>query len=97
MAEAAGDSVSPRAGARLSRATPNLVWAFAIIAGLFGLWAGAIRLFNIPDYVIPTPSATLATIIAQWPVILGHVWYTAKVAAAGLSPGARSTRRRRRP
>jgi NitT/TauT family transport system permease protein len=84
MAEATGTSVSPRANARLGRAAPNLVWALAIMAGLFGLWAGAIRLFTIPDYVIPTPSATLATIIARWPMILGHVWYTAKVAAVGL-------------
>ena len=84
MVETAPRPASAGFAARPRRAAPTLIWAFVIIAGLFALWAGAIRVFHIPDYVIPTPSATLATIIARWPAILGNVWYTAKVAASGL-------------
>jgi NitT/TauT family transport system permease protein len=84
MAEASPRSAAAGFAVRPGRAGPTLVWAFVIVAGLFALWAGAIRLFDIPDYVIPTPSATLATIAARWPALLGHVWYTAKVAAVGL-------------
>jgi NitT/TauT family transport system permease protein len=69
---------------RPGRALPTLIWALVIIAGLFVLWAGAIRAFHIPDYVIPRPSTTLATIVARWPIILGNAWYTAQVAAVGL-------------
>ncbi len=84
MAEAAPRSPAAGFAVRPGRAGPLLMWAVFIVAALFGLWAGAIRVFEIPDYVIPTPSATLATIVARWPTILGNAWYTAKVAAVGL-------------
>jgi len=73
------------AAPRRQSAAPSLLWGFVIIAGVFALWSGAIRVFAIPDYIVPTPSATLRTMLIKWNMLLGHVWYTTKVAVVGLA------------
>jgi NitT/TauT family transport system permease protein len=77
-------SAAPASAHAFGRGLTAVLYPAAAIAVLFGLWAGAIALFAIPDYVMPTPWATLQTIGARWPQILGHAGFTVRVAAAGL-------------
>jgi ABC-type nitrate/sulfonate/bicarbonate transport system permease component len=84
MADAATQSAAAGEDADPGGAAPSLFWGFAIIVGVFALWSAAIHVFRIPDYVVPTPGATLQTAVAKWPMLLGHVWYTTRVAAVGL-------------
>ncbi len=42
-------------------------WAYT--AALFLLWEGAVRLFGLPQYILPAPTVILASIIEFWPAI----------------------------
>ena len=52
--------------------------------GLILLWEGAVRLFALPSFLLPAPSAILqalfATPLSVW---LGHIWATLRVALMG--------------
>ena len=63
----------------LNRYAPPLAFI-----GLVLLWEGAVRLFKIPSFLLPAPSAIiqalLATPLSVW---LGHIWATLRVALMG--------------
>ena len=41
------------------------------------LWDVACRLFEIPSFLLPAPSAILASFFGlSWSVWLGHIWAT---------------------
>lgn len=42
-------------------------WLYTI--GLFAIWELAVRLFALPQYILPAPSAILASIVEFWPAI----------------------------
>ncbi|MSP50743.1 MAG: ABC transporter permease [Alphaproteobacteria bacterium] len=39
-------------------------------------WEAAVRLFGVPDYLLPTPTAILAELAKRWPRILANAWVT---------------------
>jgi len=41
----------------------------AVLAAGIALWEAVVRLNQIPPYVLPGPSAVLATLISDWPVL----------------------------
>jgi ABC-type nitrate/sulfonate/bicarbonate transport system permease component len=84
MAEIAGAIELSRRDPGFVGGLAALVYTLIVIAVCFGLWAGSIAVFDIPDYVMPTPWATLETMGAQRGAILGHVWFTVRVAVGGL-------------
>jgi NitT/TauT family transport system permease protein len=45
-----------------------LLPAIVLAAGI-ALWEGVVRLYAIPPYVLPGPSAVFATLIGDWPVL----------------------------
>jgi NitT/TauT family transport system permease protein len=45
-----------------------LLPAIVLAAGV-ALWEGVVRLYAIPPYVLPGPSAVFATLIGDWPVL----------------------------
>jgi NitT/TauT family transport system permease protein len=52
--------------------------------GLILLWEGAVRLFKIPSFLLPAPSAILQALLATpLSVWLGHIWATLRVALMG--------------
>jgi NitT/TauT family transport system permease protein len=52
--------------------------------GLLIVWEAACRLFAIPVFLVPSPSAIVASFSGlSWQVWLGHVWATFSVALAG--------------
>lgn len=57
----------------MSAAAKRLDWVtvapWAYTAGLFIVWEGAVRLFGLPQYILPAPTVILASIIEFWPAI----------------------------
>lgn len=52
--------------------------------GLVVLWEAGCHLFDIKSFLLPAPTAILASFTGlSWSVWLGHVWATLSVAAAG--------------
>jgi NitT/TauT family transport system permease protein len=62
---------------------------FIAIVGLLLLWEGVTRLFAIPSFLLPAPSAILTAGLAVPPGIwLGHIWATLRVALMGFGLAA---------
>jgi len=56
----------------------------ATFVGLIFAWEAVTRLFSIPSFLLPAPSAILASALdLPWTVWLGHLWATLRVALAG--------------
>ena len=61
----------------------TLVWslgrkygsAVALILILLVLWQAAIRLFNVPDYLLPAPTAIVSA-LGDWSILGGATWVT---------------------
>lgn len=63
----------------LDRFAPPLAFVALIL-----VWEGAVRLFAIPSFLLPAPSAILQALVATpLSVWLGHVWATLRVALMG--------------
>jgi NitT/TauT family transport system permease protein len=66
-------------GQLLDRYAPPLAFA-----GLILLWEGAVRLFAVPSFLLPAPSAIAQALVATpFGVWMGHVWATLRVALMG--------------
>lgn len=49
----------------------------ALVGGLFlAIWEGAVRLWNVPAFVLPPPSAIAGALIADAPLLFGSLWLT---------------------
>lgn len=53
--------------------------------GMFVLWELACRLFSIPEFVLPAPSAAVAALIEYWPAIWQNAFYTFWVTLLGFA------------
>src|ERR1051325_5636452 len=51
------------------------------------LWEETIRLFDVPVYVVPKPSAAFATLFAEWRLILYYGWVTSVEILLGFIAG----------
>ncbi|WP_430868656.1 ABC transporter permease [Demequina aurantiaca] len=60
----------------------------ATVAFLIGGWEAAVRLGDLPAFVLPSPSQVVAAGVAQAPVLGQHVATTATEAVLGLALGA---------
>jgi len=65
---------------RIRRALPATV-AFVL---LLVAWEAACRIFHVPDYLVPSPSAIVAVIVKTWTPIIDNSAVTLLEAAAGL-------------
>ncbi len=76
----AGNALTQLAWARLlDRYAPPLAFV-----GLILVWEGAVRLFKVPSFLLPAPSAIVTALLATpLPVWAGHVWATLRVALMG--------------
>jgi NitT/TauT family transport system permease protein len=50
---------------------PLLVFIAAL-----GLWEAAVRIHNIPHYVLPAPSLIARTLVDDWAILSGALWVT---------------------
>jgi NitT/TauT family transport system permease protein len=79
MAAAAGPTWSRRVLAQLDRHAPVLAAVVLLL-----VWEGAARLFEIPSFLLPTPSAIVrAAFNIPALVWLGHIWATLQVVLMG--------------
>src|SRR5262249_48928727 len=66
-------------GAWMTRQGPVL----AIFAAIFAVWELAVRLFHVPDFVLPSPSLIVDKIIGSWWLVLTNGLITAQEVALG--------------
>lgn len=64
---------------KLNQAAPVLV-----IAGLLLIWEAVVRIFEIPLYVLPAPSAMIATFFMEFPILISHAGVTVMEALVGM-------------
>ncbi|WP_315838503.1 ABC transporter permease [Bradyrhizobium prioriisuperbiae] len=63
----------------LDRCAPPLAFV-----GLLLVWEGGVRIFAVPSFLLPAPSAIVTALLATpLPVWAGHVWATLRVALMG--------------
>jgi NitT/TauT family transport system permease protein len=67
---------TPRA---LRFAAPTIAAALALLA-----WEGAVRLFDIPPYLLPGPWLVLRTLVENFGSLLPSWWFTVKITFAAL-------------
>ena len=82
-----GQAAAPRPARKRRRdlaALGGVVWP--VLSGIAGLalWEGLVRGFKVPPYILPPPSAVLATIAAQWAYLLAQLAHTLAAAVIGL-------------
>jgi len=58
-------------------------WLFTI--GLFVLWEGAVRLFNIPVFFLPPPSAVAEAFVQFWGPLARNSWITLETTLIGFA------------
>jgi ABC-type nitrate/sulfonate/bicarbonate transport system permease component len=64
--------VRPRSTNRLGDWSANLIAPTLSVLAALVVWWGIVRIFEIPDYLLPAPQAVAARIIKEWPVLVKH-------------------------
>lgn len=80
---AAGQTSSPGAHRRGFLSDPglrervlNVLMPLGAIVTFLAIWAAAVSLFRIPDYLLPAPQVVFFRIIEDWPILLKNSWST---------------------
>ena len=60
--------------------------ACAVVA-LLAVWQGACSLGLVPNFMLPRPVQVVAALVADFPLLLSHMWTTLSEAALGLAIG----------
>jgi len=60
---------APTIAERGARGALRIVLPVVVAACGTGLWEAVVRVYDIPPYVLPAPSAIVATLIADWDVL----------------------------
>ena len=88
---AKGSAAAPAAPARRKRwageRAANLALPVLATVVVLALWAAAVRIFEIPDYLLPAPQAVAARIVKEWPVLWKHGTYTLMSVLTGFAAG----------
>ncbi len=66
MSEATMAAAGRPAPSRFWRGVGNLMPALLLSAAILIVWEAAIRLFNVPAFVLPAPTAIVASLVANW-------------------------------
>jgi NitT/TauT family transport system permease protein len=54
-----------------------------LIIALVAFWEAAVRLFNVPNFLLPAPSEIISLSIRDWPLLQMHTLVTLKVIVTG--------------
>ena len=87
------DAVQATAPARLAKGftlvegPPRIALGVTTFLVVLVLWELVIRLFNVPEYIIPRPTIVLATLAAEWRLILDYTRVTSIEIALGFLAG----------
>jgi len=61
---------------KLSEQAAKFIAPTLAVLGAIVMWWGIVRIFDIPDYLLPAPQAVAARIAKEWPVLVKHGSYT---------------------
>ncbi|HEV2676936.1 MAG TPA: ABC transporter permease [Aliidongia sp.] len=61
-------------------------WLLPAVVGLaaLGAWEAAIRILEIPPYIVPAPSRIALALVRDWAILGPALWFTVKIAALSL-------------
>jgi NitT/TauT family transport system permease protein len=71
---------------RSERAFNLAIPVLAVVAVLV-VWGAVVRVFEIPDYLLPAPQAVAARIVKEWPLLWKHGIYTLLSVLTGFAAG----------
>lgn len=71
----------PRLPRRLVEAAPPVLVGIASLAA----WEWAVQASGIPPYIVPAPTAVVASFAADWQSLLLSLWFTAKITIAAFA------------
>jgi len=72
-----------RLGERAANLAPPILVTMAVLV----IWAAAVRIFEIPDYLLPAPQAVAARMVKEWPLLWKHGVYTLMSVLTGFASG----------
>jgi NitT/TauT family transport system permease protein len=80
----------PDPARQLARASRREAWLrvvlpLVLIAGLLVAWEAAVRINQIPHYILPAPSLVLRTLFEQWHSLAPALWFTVKLTLLALA------------
>ena len=56
-----------------------------LMTALLVIWEATVRLFSVPDWLLPAPSVIVLVLWQSWPYLMPHVWQTLQQALLGLT------------
>jgi NitT/TauT family transport system permease protein len=65
----------------------NLLLPFAAVIAVLILWSAAVRIFEIPDYLLPAPQDVIRRIARDWYVLARNATYTLQSVLIGFAAG----------
>lgn len=70
----------------MNRRWTQQTWFWSVLGGacFLALWGGVCALFKVPPYVLPSPAATLRTLVADAPLLWQHAGVTVVESVLGL-------------
>src|SRR5262252_9174310 len=83
----AAPAVPARRKRLLAEPAANLALPVLATVAVLALWAAIVRIFEIPDYLLPAPQAVAARIIKEWPLLWKHGAYTLMSVLTGFAAG----------
>jgi NitT/TauT family transport system permease protein len=63
----------------MSVQTQRIVYPLVVALVLLLVWEGGVRYFNIPAFLIPSPSLTIKTLFTDWHLLGGALYTTLKI------------------
>lgn len=75
--------VTPTAGKRVRSFSRAYAGAIALTVALIAAWQLAVWLGNVPEYLLPSPSAIVADLKADWVVLGPALWVTLREVLIG--------------
>jgi putative hydroxymethylpyrimidine transport system permease protein len=75
--------VRPTAGWRVRSFTRTYAGAIAVTLAVIGIWQLAVWLGNVPEYLLPSPSAIVADLKTDWVVLNPALWVTLREVLIG--------------
>lgn len=66
----------------------RLIPAVAFIVWVLAVWEGVVKLFFVPEYLVPAPSVVLVRLVSMKSLLFAHTSITAMESAVGFALGA---------
>ena len=85
LSPAAAQRLAEQVAAARRRRRLQVMLPWLVIAGMFLLWEAAVRLFGIPEFILPAPSSIAASMVKWWWPLLENSWQTLLTTVIGFA------------